>query len=231
MGVEWKLRWGRRPGSQAGGETGPAGRFTGRLVGTLFFGVFFGLGVVFLVLIGRETWRVGETYGWAERSCEILHSQVVRAGGDDPYRPEVRFQAQVAGETVTGSQVQRRELSYESHGEARERLAPYPVGAVVPCFTSSAREAVLERGPLWFGLWALLPMIFVAIGGAGLVAAWRPEQKDRFGRSVPKALGERATGATAARGRTPSVRTDSSPLSSTCKRTACARRSAATSTG
>ena len=152
MGVAWKVRWGGRRGSPGGGETGPAGRFVGRLVGTLFFGVFFGLGVAFLLMVGREAWRSGETYGWSERSCEILHSQVVRAGGDDPYRPEVGFRTLDAGETVTGQQIQRRVFSDGSHGAAQARLAPYPVGATVPCFVSPAREAVLERGPLWIGL-------------------------------------------------------------------------------
>jgi hypothetical protein len=66
------------------------------------------------------------------------------------------------------------------------------VGATVPCYVSPAREAVLERGPLWIGVWMLLPLVFVAIGGVVLVATWRPEKKDRFGRPMPKALGDHA---------------------------------------
>jgi hypothetical protein len=164
----------------------------GRLVATLFFGLFFGLGIFFVGLIARETWRAGETFGWAERRCEIVRSEVVRGGGESPYRPEVGFRTLDAGETVSGSQIQRRELSYGSHGKAAERLASYPVGATVPCYVSPAREAVLERGPLWVGLWMLLPLVFVAIGGVGLVATWQREKKDRFGRRMPKALGDRA---------------------------------------
>jgi hypothetical protein len=190
-GDRWKIRWGSGR-SREKGETSPTGRVLGRLVATLFFGLFFGLGIAFVGLIARETWRAAESFGWAERRCEIVRSEVVRAGGEEPYRPEVGFRTRDAGETISGGQIQRRELSYGSHGKAAGRLAPYPVGATVPCYVSPAREAVLERGPLWIGLWILLPLVFVAIGGLGLIATWRPEKKDRFGRPMPKALGDRA---------------------------------------
>jgi hypothetical protein len=168
------------------------GRAAGRLVATLFFGFFFGLGMVFVALIAREAWRAAEPFGWAARRCEIVRSEVVRAGGEEPYRPAVGFRTVDAGETVSGSRIQRRELSYASHGKAARRLAPYPAGAIVACRVSPAGEAVLEPGPLWIGLWVLLPLVFVAIGGVGLVATWRPQRKDRFGRPLPKAIGDRA---------------------------------------
>jgi hypothetical protein len=191
-GGRWTIRWGREQGRRSGEPTSAAGRFAGRLVATLAFGLFFGLGSFFVALIAREAWRTAETLTWAERSCEIVRSEVVRSGGEEPYRPVVGFRTLDAGETVSGSQIQRRETSYGSHGGAAGRLAPYPVGATVPCYVSPEREAVLERGPLWIGLWLLLPLLFVAIGGVGLVATWRPERKDRLGRPLLKPLGDRA---------------------------------------
>jgi hypothetical protein len=190
-GVRWKIRWGRGR-ARGGGEPGSAGRVAGRLVATLFFGFFFGLGIVFVGLIAREAWRAAEPFGWAERRCEIVRSEVVRAGGEEPYRPAVGFRTVDAGETISGSRIQRREITTGSHGDAAQRLAPYPAGAIVACYVSPTGEAVLERGPLWIGLWVLLPLVFVAIGGVGLVATWRPEKKDRFGRTVPEAFGDRA---------------------------------------
>jgi hypothetical protein len=57
---------------------------------------------------------------------------------------------------------------------------------------SSEGEAVLERGPLHVAFWVLLPLVFVAIGGIGLVATWWPERRDRFGKPLQKPLGDKA---------------------------------------
>jgi len=105
------------------------------------------MGLLFCFLIGREALRLAETYSWAERRCEILHSQVVRSGGENPYRPELRFRSADAGAPLSGHQIQRRDLAYDSHGAVAARITPYPVGASVPCYASAQGEAVLERGP------------------------------------------------------------------------------------
>jgi len=185
----WKIRWTRR---LSAGKS-PVGRFLGRLLASVFFGLFLGLGILFVGLVAREAWRAAETFGWAERRCEILHSAVVRAGGEEPYLPRVDYRTLDAGERISGSGIQRRELSYGSYRDAAARLAAYPLGARVPCYASPVGEVVLERGPLWIGLWTLLPLVFVAIGGVGLVAIWRRGKQDRFGRPMPKPLGEGAS--------------------------------------
>jgi hypothetical protein len=186
-GLRWKVRSGRGRGARQR-EAGVGGK----LAATVFFGFFLGMGLLFCFLIGREALRLAETYSWAERRCEILHSQVVRSGGENPYRPELRFRSADAGAPLSGHQIQRRDLAYDSHGAVAARITPYPVGASVPCYASAQGEAVLERGPLWVGFWLLLPGVFVAIGGVGLVATWRPVRRDRLGKPVLAALGARA---------------------------------------
>lgn len=189
MAGRWTIQLGRSGG---GREQGPVGRAAGRVVGTLFFGIFLAMGLFFLVALGREVWRGAETFGWSERRCEIDRSQVARGGGEQPYRPEVAFHTVDAGPPARGGGIRRGELSLGSHGEATERLAPYPVGGIVSCHVSDSGEAVLERGPLWLALWMLLPLVFVAIGGGGLVYLWKPERRDAAGRPVPEALGDGA---------------------------------------
>ncbi len=184
--LRWKLRARRTR------EPGPVGTFLGRIVATLFFGAFFGLGSVFVVFIAREAWRGAEPYGWPERRCEITRSEVVRESGEEPYVPVVAFHTTDGGRPARGQTIQRRPLSYDSHGEAAARLEAYPVQAVVPCRVAASGEAVLEAGPVWLALWILLPLIFVAIGGIGLVATWWPERKDRQGRPLPEVLGDKA---------------------------------------
>jgi hypothetical protein len=187
-GWRWQIRLGRSAGT---GDAEPPS-LAARLLATLIFGFFLGMGLLFLALIGREAWRGAETFDWAERRCEILHSQVVRKGGEEPYRPEVAFRTLDDGPEARGDRIQRREIREGSHGAAAAHLAPYPVGARSDCFVSRTGEAVLERGPLWIALWALLPGIFVVIGGGGIVLTWRARPRDRLGRPLPEALGDGA---------------------------------------
>lgn len=187
-GWRWTIRAGRRSPSRDPG-TRSAG---GRLLATLFFGFFLAMGLLFLALIGRETWRSAETYRFAQRRCEILSSEVERSGGERPYHAAVSFRTDDAGPVLVGRRIRRRAIAERSYGGAAAHLAPYPVGASVPCWASEAGEVVLERGPLWIGLWALLPLVFVAIGGGGVFFTWRQRPKDRLGRPMPEALGDTA---------------------------------------
>jgi hypothetical protein len=174
--------------------TPPAGPGVGgRVLATLFFAFFLGMGLLFLALLGRELALGVETFGWAERRCEVERSEVRRSGsGDSPYQPEVAFRSVDDGPAVAGRRVQRRAPSYRTYGEAAARLAPYPVGARVACWASPAGEAVLERGPLGLAPWLLLPLVFVAVGAVGIVASWRRRRIDRLGRPMPEAFGARS---------------------------------------
>jgi hypothetical protein len=193
MAHRFRLRLGSRRG---GSETG----FAGKGFLTLFFGIFFALGSFFLVVLVRETLHTAETYAWAERSCEIEHSRVVREGGEAPYVPEVRFRTIDGGVDGAGTAIRRRVVSFGEHGEAAARLASYPQGAIVPCFVSPEGEAVLERGPVAFALFVLLPLLFVAIGAWGIRHTWRTTPKDRFGKPLPEELGSKAGGASGTNG-------------------------------
>ncbi len=184
--ANWKIRLGRGVRSDA-----PLG-VVGRLVGTLFFGFFLAIGGFFVFLIGREAILALETYRWDERRCEVLRSEVVREGGEEPYRAVVAFRTLDGGETRQGDSISRRVARDGSHGDAAERLAPYPLGATVACHASAEGELVLERGPWWMLAVILFPMIFVAIGGIGIVAMWRRAPKDAFGNPEPEVLGDQA---------------------------------------
>jgi hypothetical protein len=183
----WKIRIGRRaPRNQ------PLG-VGGKLVGTLFFGFFLGMGLLFVFFIGREALRGLETYSWDERRCEITHSSVAREDGEEPYRAAVAFRTLDGGAALAGDAIQRRATRDDTHSEAAARLAPYPIGATATCYAGPDGGLVLERGPVWMLALVLFPMIFVAIGGIGIFAMWRPAKTDAFGRPAPEVLGKRAT--------------------------------------
>ena len=182
----WKIGSRRRrsdPGFEE--ETGAGGK----LAGIFFFGLFFGLGMLFLVLIVREMWKGAETYAWDERRCEILASEVVRAGGEEPYRPAVQFQTIDGGPDARGDAIHRSgNPGYGSYGDALSRVAPYAAGATVPCYASAGGELVLERGPLAMGFFILLPLVFVGIGGVGLFVILVPTRRDAHGAPAMKSL-------------------------------------------
>ena len=154
-----------------------------RLLGTVFFGMFFGIGALFVVMILRESAERLDTYRWAERRCEITQSQVVRRGGEQPYAPRVGFRTIDEGPRAIGQRIDLSEPTKASWGAAHRALAPYPEGASVPCYVSPSGTAVLKQGPVAFTAWLLLPLIFVAIGGVGLVATWMPVRRDAQGRT------------------------------------------------
>ncbi|MEM7410049.1 MAG: DUF3592 domain-containing protein [Myxococcota bacterium] len=181
-----RLRMGKRKASNE-----PMG-FGAKLVGTLFFGFFFAMGAVFTWLLGQELLKSADTYQWQERRCEILHSEVSRDGGEDPYVPVVRYRTLDAGPELQGQQLRRDDPTFGDYGSAANQLAPYPAGATVACFASSEGDLVLQRGPLWMAAFLLLPLIFVAIGGIGIVAMWRRDATDAQGRPLPEDLGRHA---------------------------------------
>jgi hypothetical protein len=185
-GFRWKIRSRRRrsdPGFEE--ETGAGGK----LAGIFFFGLFFGLGMLFLVLIVRETWKGAETYAWEERRCEILASEVVRGGGEEPYRPTVQFRTIDGGREASGDSIHRTgNPGHGSYGGALARLEPYPVGATTACYVTAGEEPVLERGPLTIGFFILLPLVFVGIGGAGLFVIFVPMRRNARGEPAMKSL-------------------------------------------
>ena len=172
----------------------------GKLIGSLFFGVFLAMGLAFTYFLGQEVLEGAGTYRWEERRCEILESEVTRQGGEDPYRLRLRFRSADAGRPVAGNRLRRNETRFDEYGDAAARGAAYPAGAVVTCYASPDGEVVLERSPLWMALFLLLPLVFVAIGGIGIIALWKPEPVDAQGRPLLEDLGRQARGPATGRG-------------------------------
>jgi hypothetical protein len=76
--------------------------------------------------------------------------------------------------------------------EAERLAARYSAGSRAQCYVnpSSPDKAYLARPSLWVGAFILLPLVFILVGGGGLVLVWkrsRPEQAAK-----PKAISENA---------------------------------------
>ena len=147
----------------------------GRLFSTVFFLVFLGMGLLFCVFIGREVYLGAKTYGWQRADCVILESRVEENGkGEKPYRFRVRYEYQWQGQTFSSEKSSRTERSFSGYEEAQRLAARYPLDSKAGCFVNPTNpsEALLERPSLWFGFFILLPLVFVGIGGIGIVAMW-----------------------------------------------------------
>jgi len=149
---------------------------SGKGFATIFFGLFFLMGALFVVFILGETWKQLGPWWWPKTDCTVLSSGVVDTGDDkNPYRAEVRYRYEIDGQIHESDRFFSNDGDTASFDRARDRAARYQPGASVTCRVNPDRPrlAVLERRIPWIGFTALFPLIFVAIGGAGLYATWR----------------------------------------------------------
>jgi hypothetical protein len=164
-------------GMQGGGAV-PGGRgISGRGCGTLFFGAFFAIGCLFVVIILGEAIRGLAPWWWAEAPCTITSSRVVETGNDErPYRAAITYSYRVEGRELEGDRVTANDPGTRSYDRARDRVERHPAGSTAICRFDPQRPAdsVLERSLPWIVLVVFFPMIFVAVGAAGLYAVWRP---------------------------------------------------------
>lgn len=147
----------------------------GRIFGSLFFLSFLGMGLLFCVFIGREVYLNALTYRWTRADCVILESRVQDdANRENPYRFQVRYEYEWQGRTHSSEKWSRRTGGHSTYDEAQALVTRYPLDSKAACYVnpSNPSEALLERPGLWMGFMILLPLIFVAIGGIGLVAMW-----------------------------------------------------------
>jgi len=141
--------------------------------GAAFFGVFLLVGLAFLAVFVVPAVRVVQAFSWDPVPCEILASSVAFHSGEDSgtYSVEVSYRYSIAGRDYTASRY--RFLSGSSSGsEGKQRVVDsLPPGTVTTCWVDPGdpSEAVLDRGFHWEYLFALLPLIFVAVGAGGIV--------------------------------------------------------------
>lgn len=147
----------------------------GRIFGSLFFLAFFGMGLLFCVFIGREFYVGAKTYTWPTVECVILESRVQEDDkAERPYRFQVRYEYQWQGRTYGSDKWSKNGGAYSDYGDAQQLVARYPLDTKAGCFVNPTNpsEALLKRPSLWMGFMILLPLVFVGIGGIGLVAMW-----------------------------------------------------------
>lgn len=186
-------------GSGRGAAHRSATQVAGKVVASLVFGMFLVIGAILTVQVAGEAWRGLSTHGWQAAAATILGAEVDQQSGENPYVPAVEFEYVWHGEVRTSRVLAPGDVSEDTYAEAAERLAPYPVGAIVACRIAPDGRAVLEHGSPWMALFVLFPLLFVFAGAGGLYAVWKPRRRDARGKPIEDPISSQARGGNGAR--------------------------------
>ncbi len=141
--------------------------------------IFLGVGSFMTIIMAREFIQTVGTYSWKPVAGEIVSSEVTKAGQD--YQFQVEYRYPYNGEEYTSHQFGTGSKKYSDYRAAQQMALRYEAGSKTTCYVNpkAPTEAILQRGSLWFGFAVLFPLLFVAIGGGGLVFMVRYALKQR----------------------------------------------------
>jgi hypothetical protein len=140
------------------------------------------MGLLFLVFMGKEFYENCSPYFWDETPCAIVSSKIVEPN-DSSSEPkfEVQYNYRYKNRLYTGDKFSVKGAASEN---ARRWKQKYPPGTKTKCYVnpSSPGEAVIHREVEWFILpFALIPLIFVAVGAGGIYAVWKKSAPEKTG--------------------------------------------------
>lgn len=176
----------------SGGTGSPSSGCAGKLFGSIFGLIFLLAGLGFTFLIGREAWKVLETWtSWQEAPSKIISSEA-RTDGDEesPYSFVVAYDYSFQGGHFTGKVFRSSYSGSADFRPVQRLLITYPRGSRHECWVDPMHpeRSVLKRQSPFFFFLIFFPLIFVAIGATVLVVTWRKASRTRAG--VPE-LGKR----------------------------------------
>lgn len=181
------------------GQANPKEAGGGCLV--LFGLIFGGIGLLFFVFLVRQFLAEAETYQWVETPCELGRCEIEVDEGDrdNPFQLAVSYQYRHEGRHRMSDQYslqRQRSGDYEKLALLRRELLEE---AELVCYVnpSAPDEAVLARQALSTGLFALFPLIFVAVG-VGILWSGVVTMRNRRAGTVKEGKKAAITGAAAA---------------------------------
>jgi hypothetical protein len=149
----------------------------GRIGLTILFFFFFGLGSIFMFLLGREVIKTVDSYRWQPVSATIRTAEVNQddRSDDNPYVFEVTFWYTYQGQEYHAEQFSTTEERFSDYTKAARLLDQYAPGTATVSYVNPHHpaQAILKHRSLWFGFFALLPLIFILIGLCGIVGTWQ----------------------------------------------------------
>lgn len=141
---------------------------------TLFFGLFLAAGLFFFFLLTKEIISILSTYRWKETPATIVSSSVVEGKGSDPFSVAITFRYNWEGRAYTSDRFHTSSKSYSEYAKASGKIAGLQPGTATYCYVNpkDPSGAILRREGLMLGFFLLLPLVFIAVGGGGIVGIW-----------------------------------------------------------
>jgi len=189
-GLVWT--WRKSKPRAAGPVSAKARKFRGEWIALPLSLVFLVVGPVLLHLFFiRPVLKVRDARQWAEVPCTVLWSRVLTHQGEDSttYSVDILY-AYEYGRTRSSNR--RGFVSGSSSGrEGKEAVvARFPKGKQTVCYVNprDPAEAVLHRGYSSFLWFAVIPLAFIAAGGAVFVSTVRKLRR-RAGKGAARGAG------------------------------------------
>lgn len=162
--------------------------------------VFCGIGLIVTFAIAKSFLADVKTRSWAETPAEILKCEINAdiSRGDNPFQMDVDYRYNFQGSTYTSSVYARDQKWTDNYEKLALKRASYKKGdGAVVCYVNpdAPTEAILQRVSLWSGLFILIPLVFVLIGGtiaaAGIISL-RKQKQAKASPAKPLAISAKA---------------------------------------
>ena len=144
-----------------------------------FFSIFFIAGLLVLTfLFIPAASRVYGDSSWVKVPCEILHSGVGSHSGNKggtTYSVEVLYRYQFKGNSYSSSRYQFFDGSSSGYDSKQDIVQTLPPHHKTFCYVdpTDPAYAVLNKNSYQIFLFGLIPVVFMVVGGLGLVSALR----------------------------------------------------------
>ena len=148
-----------------------------------FFGIFLVVGLAVSYFVLWKPWSQWiSARSWEEIPCRIVSSQVTESSDSDgsTYRVDITYTYVVeGGGEVRGSRYDFMVGSTSGYDGKAAIVARYPPGTQAICWVNpkNATESVISRDFSLTYLIGLFPLIFVAVGGGGMIWVLRQGRK------------------------------------------------------
>lgn len=142
-----------------------------------FFGVFLAAGLGFLTPIFiLPVARMAGAIDWQPATCEIIEARLYTSSDSDgsTYRVDVNYRYEFGGRSYAGDRYRFMRMTTSGRDSKASAVARLNRERRVPCWVNpeNPAESVIERGPsneMWF---ALIPLVFVLVGGGGIYGSF-----------------------------------------------------------
>jgi hypothetical protein len=168
-----------RPAPSISSRAAPARK---QWITVLFILVFLGGGsAAFCGFFLRPALEIMSARSWPAVPCEVISSEVRSCSGEGTtYSVNILYSYEVKGRAFKSNTYGFMGGSSSGYAGKQAVVARNPPGTKTVCYVNPAdpTEAVLERGftaDMWFGL---IPLLFMAVGGAVLFSAVRQRRRN-----------------------------------------------------